>query len=295
MRIAIAIAMLLLLAAAAALPRPTVEGDGTGASSMVYVRTEDGAQVDLWVEGERVGLTPQRFRMPPGVYFLTAWAPGRAPVLDRLEVRPGQDTGIVIQNPRLDAGRFPNDFARIVAAQARHKDNMHLWGIMAGLTQTHEDYLGVKKMAPGPITTDLLFIYAEGRWQLARGFPDRALQMCDAGLEIEPRASFLWRLRASALMTQGRTERAFEAAAQAVNVDPHNPDNYVLRGEIKRARHDPYGAQLDFLAALELDENHPGAAKGLDAATDQAHAPAPARDDAPTSPPATAPAGQPGP
>jgi Flp pilus assembly protein TadD len=270
--------LLAMLATAAALAQRENAPAPVNGAQPVDIVTANGRQTEVWLDGEPLGLTPVNTELPPGVYFLTAYAEGLEPVLRPLEVRAGGRTHSSLRDLPLTDARFPVVFEEIVLSHRRLPDNAHILLIAANLAADPQDYASLIALLPPGHEDAATHALAKGRNQVRTGDLQGALATIDEALARHERVAGLWRIKTRLLTQLGRPREAVLAGHRAVGTEGLNAENFVARGLAHLAAGSVAEGREDLQRALELDPGHPRAQRALadTYAPTQSHATEPA-------------------
>ncbi|MBI5154702.1 PEGA domain-containing protein [Candidatus Poribacteria bacterium] len=248
-------------------PSPPSAASREARPERVEVRTRHGMQMDVWIDGERRGVTPLRMALRPGNYYLTSGAEGLEPVLRRFAVKPGGRSINVVTDVPMTTARFPAIFKELVLACREYPQNAHLLILACLLTNSQEDFDGLAVRIPKPLAGDPTLLMARARMALSADRLEETDALLGQAVAADRRLAGPWRMRSYALQRWGRPEEALAAANEAVLIEPLNGENFAVRGEAQLALGDRHAARLDFERALELRPGHSRATEGLKAAT----------------------------
>ena len=237
------------------------------------VRTRNGRQMDVWIDGRRIGLTPLKLQLAPGTYFLTAGSDGVEPVLRKLEVLAGGEQVAVLNDLPLVSERLPAVIQEIMGGFREYPDNPHVRILAALLTTDRTDHQRLLASLPQDLQRDATVLLSKARWALTDNKPVEALQFIEEALHRESQMAGLWRMKAWTLIELGRMEDATKAAEMAVRLEPMHADSFVARGDVYRAAGEPEFARLNYERALELQPGHELALRGLAGVGRRAEAP----------------------
>lgn len=255
--------LLLIAALLAAAPSPAANApsDRPARPAPVEVRivTRSGAQMDVWVDGRRLGVTPIMLRTPPIGLLITAGAPGLEPIVHSIDITTEPSQTVTLVDRPLSSERFPLLFAAMVEAQALHPGNPHIVVLASTIAQDGLDAANLVNGLPAAVRQEAMTLYAAGRASLLLGRGTAALEFLDQAIEAEPRLGGLHRVRAQILLQMGEPDRAMADANRAVTLDPLNPDNFSSRAAVHRLAGDERAAQMDIERALELRPDDPKA------------------------------------
>jgi hypothetical protein len=248
------LALLLALAAPAPAqdPTPAPPADGSDGSVEVRIVTRDGAQMDVYLDGRRIGLTPIKLRTPPLDLVLSAGAPGVEPVIHELAIAPGEDRVVTLVDRPLSRERFPALYTAMVGAQHAHPQNPHLIVLAASVAQDGDDAARLINTMPKAMQDEPMVLYAAARASLLLGRTDAALELLGRACEAEPRMGGLERVRAQILLGAQGPQAALPPANRAVLLEPANADNFTSRAAIHQALGDLRAAEMDVVQALAL-------------------------------------------
>lgn len=224
----------------------------------VAIRTVNNLQLDVWIDGRRVGFTPLRTRLAPGTYLLTAGTEGVEPVISLVEVPVELPSGDVTQTTLIDdriliPERFPIVFAHMARSFQQHPDNPHFILLAMLLTQDREDFEGLLEMLPPNLRNDPMVALAQAAWQAEEGNIEGGLETLREATELEPGFAALWRAKTRLALRLGDVDRAFAHSGQAVAMESTNPQNYHTRARVYDAMENERGARYDRERARELE------------------------------------------
>lgn len=233
------------------------------AKETMTIRTREGRQMDVWLDGRRMGLTPLKLELRPGTYFLTAGADGLEPILRRMEVQAGGEQLTVLADRALAAERLPMVVEEIMAAFRAQPANAHVRILAALLTTDRRDHSQLLDSLPPGLGSDPTVLLSRARWAMTDGQPGAALALVEEALHREARMASLWRMKAWALIELGRNAEAKDASELAVRIDPLHADSFVVRGDVHRAAGELEFARLNYERALDLQPDNQRALRGL--------------------------------
>jgi hypothetical protein len=258
--------LLLILAMLLVLPfglpgQETRAGSGSQAGSpqvrSVNIATLNGCQLDVWVDGRRVGQTPVRARLAPGFIVLTAGNEGFEPVILETEVHaqvpPGTMQTILIEDRVIEADRFPLVFRQLVTGMMNHPENAHIKMLATLLTQDREDFEGLKEMIPEEHHGDPIMMIADAGWLAREGDVDGAVRMLEDAGQINPGLASVWRAQARLMMRMDNLDDAAIIAGRAVVLEQANPQNDRTRALIAESAGQERAAELDREEARTLE------------------------------------------
>lgn len=240
---------------------PEAEAPATASESLVRsvaFRSVNEMQLDVWIDGERAGLTPFRARLAPGRYLVTAGSEGLEPVISVVEVPEeipeGSRQTTMLDDRILTTERFPLVFAHMARSFQEHPDNPHFILLAMLMTQEREDFDGLLEMLPAVHRDDPLLAVAEAAWVAESGDIEGALDLLDGAARYEPELAAVWRARARLALRGGDIDKAFADAGQAVALEPSNPQNFRTRARVYDAMENERAARYDREQATELED-----------------------------------------
>lgn len=243
----------LLLLASIQIAAASAEDRSTSpALARVQFMAQGGMQLDLWVDGRRVGFTPVTVPLALGKYQIVAHTEGIVPVIQRYTVAQARPQASILPVIPLDArthslahdeveqfrAGHPGDVGAILAQMYLNADPMHGL-ILAG---------DVERLAP----KDPVGMAMRARAQLNAGNPAEAQELADAAVYALPHVGLVWRTRAAVLLTTGHLQEALDAANQSVLVEPGAWRNLRLRAGIHQKLGNERAAANDSARADEI-------------------------------------------
>lgn len=230
----------------------TTDSQTTATQVRIQFEAIQGRQLEVWMNGQPVGLTPIEATLPPGDYLLTASAEGIVPVLERVSLVPGNPYKLVLPVESLTTTNYNIAANRVVRANEAQPNNAHVRLIASMMgsdaTDVYTQLGAAERLRPESAMGYLI----RSRWTLREEKFEQALELAEKGLAIEPRHAALHRQKARALAQLGRYAAALDAANKAVELDAREWQGYQVRAVIHRAKEDDASARADILAALEL-------------------------------------------
>ena len=179
-------------------------------------------QMDVWIEGERVGYTPVTVELPVGRHFATLGADGVQPVFLQLDVTDTEEhlamfTPEVITEENLEEFR-----AQVDEKIAERPDDPSLYLLALSLIEDPAMIADYLDALDGLVEEDGVRDAHLARMYIHTRELNRALEHARRAVELEPEFGFTWRVKADALRLLGRNAEALEAAQKAVVLDPQN-------------------------------------------------------------------------
>lgn len=228
-------ALLFLMMLAAVLPAATP----TPAAPEVVVKIAStaGSQMDVWLNGRRIGFTPVEKRLPAGRYWLTASAESIMPLMQAIDVRPSPHPyqGILLPAVPVTQENYREVGQWVLSEIPKQRGNPHL--VLMALQLTRDPAESAKllevadKALPGDPMADVLRAQAVGR----SGRLADALVAADRAVAAANYVAAAWRVRADVLRALGRPEEALDSANRAVTLDPFDFRNLEMRARVHAA------------------------------------------------------------
>lgn len=241
-------------------PAATTKGDSPAGSeeqySTVMFRGADNRQFDVWIDGTRLGLTPISAEIPSGKRLLTASAEHLAPIIEFVDLNPGQEHDIILPVEMLTPQNYKRITENVASGLSSQPKNAHFL-LMASMTTTNAEEAtemldAADKLAPPNPTSKLL----RGRQlQLAKKYDD-SLAALEQGIILDNRHAALHRQKARTLAQMRRLADAKESATVAIELDPNDWQSYFTRGVIEAELGEKEKAKADYLKALTLSPNN---------------------------------------
>jgi hypothetical protein len=264
---ALALAAVLAASLRAQDPTPTSAEAALAApaeTGTVQITTESEQQVEVWIDGRRIGLTPLKGKVPAGERLITAGGEGLQPAIQRVTIMPGDSQRISLRTQPLVESSLGEVQASLIAEIERDPRNAHLH-LLRALTSTDPDVVlnslaQAEKLATGSPTAAMV----KANWMLRDKKGTEAVAALAPALEKAPRYAALHRTRAKALAVAGRDDEAMASADQAVQLDPRDWQNLYVRGIVRREKGDIAGAREDLQNALSLSPANAMVKKALD-------------------------------
>jgi len=222
-------------------------------SPTLQVQTKNGRQMEVWVDNERIGITPLIGRLSPGKHLMSCWNSGLEPIIQVVDIPEDDVQVLVIPDRPLKADRFPVMFERIIRAYQQFPENPHFKIIAASLAQTESDFQGMLGQMEEEDKDNALVLLADAKWAVYNEDFIVGLVTLKEAIDAEPRLAVTWRFRARVLTALKRYREAIAHADKAVVLEPQNAENFVVRGNAYRAMGKETDADLDYMYALELD------------------------------------------
>jgi len=220
-----------------AAPTPTPSASDVATTRTVEVRIDATGrlQMEVWINGERRGLTPLKTRIAVGDQYLTAVAESVEPFMAIVEVPDVENQALTIPSVPLTGQNYALSSERLVREIAYNPKNVHLMIIALFQATDPEDtrlLLGrADKAAPGDPVVDVLrakFLAKNEKWAEARAAADRAVKAM-------PEYGYLWRARAEVLLSSGQGDVGLESINEAMIREPFGWRNLRVRARIQDA------------------------------------------------------------
>lgn len=233
-------------------PASDVNQEPENPYSEVSFRNPAGFQMEVWVNGNRLGFTPLTVRLQPGPHWISISADSIIPIMQTTMIRdkPSQ----VVHIPpapvtRDDYVRVQNNLNQTILNGPK---DPHLILIALHLCiDVEEGYRLLERMDRG-MPGDPMGEFLRGMILLMDDQPDDALAATERGLAKLPKVAFGWRVRAEALAELGQLEEAIDAANQAMIEDPHCWRNLRIRAKIHELAGNTIAAEADAERAEEM-------------------------------------------
>lgn len=234
------------------------KADDANTSFALRLRAAQDRQLEVYLDGVRVGLTPQEMRIRAGEYVLTASAEGVRPVIHPLRIEPSPETiDLVLPVFPMTDTALPAVRADLRSAWEKSKGNGHLMAILAMISTDKKDVDDLIAKAEKVLTGNNPTIsLIKSRWMLVDKRAEDALAIVDSALAKEPNNVQLLRQKARICAVLERNKEAVAAADEAVRIDPQDWQSYHVRGICRRESDDRAGAREDLERALLLSENN---------------------------------------
>lgn len=256
------LALILMAGLLAAQEQPAAQ-EPESTEETVNIKTRNGQQMDVWLNGKRAGLTPLTLQLEPGTYFLTAGGDGLEPIMRPMLIQPGGEQLTSLNDRALEPERMSAVADEIMKAFRARPGNPHIRILAALITTDRKDHTQLLESLPPDLQSDPTVLLSRARWALTDGDPNRALSLVDEGLHREARLAGLWRMKAWILVDLGRADEAKEAAESAVRLDPMHADSFVARGDALSAAGEEKFARLNYERALDLQPGNRLALRSL--------------------------------
>ncbi|MCC6546971.1 hypothetical protein IT570_07365 [Candidatus Sumerlaeota bacterium] len=227
-------------------------------------------QMEVWLSGRRLGITPFATRLEPGSYYLTACAEAIQPVMQPFEVKAKGDRMVVLPTAPVTAENLPDVVKQVIRTIQTTPANNHFTIISLHLATDPQDFqtlLGrADEQLPGDPIVDLL----RARRLMKDQKINEALLASDRALKKLPRLAYAWRVRAEVLLASGDGKAALEAANEAVLSEPRGYRNVQVRAQVNAALNNPMAAKndtemadklYDAMAEIPYQQNAPQAGK----------------------------------
>ncbi|HMX62485.1 MAG TPA: tetratricopeptide repeat protein [Candidatus Sumerlaeota bacterium] len=237
-----------------AAPEPVKFGEALTTRTLVNVRFETPAaiQMEVWLDGKRLGFAPFTEKVAVGNHYLTAITEGIQPVMQSLTVGAKGDQMVILPTAPLTAESVPDVLKQVIRTIETTHPNNHLTIIGMHVTPAPDDFhtllSRIDQQLPGDPVVDVL----RGRRLMKEQKLDEALAATDRALRKLPRVAHAWRVRAEVLLASGDAKSALEAANEAVLLEPQYYRNVQVRAQIHRALDNPTAAKNDVAMADKL-------------------------------------------
>ena len=211
-------------------------------------------QMDVWLDGNRLGTTPLRTKLPAGRYFLSASADAIVPVLQPFEVGDGGAQMAVLPARPVTTENYDAVSQDVFRTILHFPDNAHLLLIALYLTFDEEEAERLLARADRALEEDATLEALRARYHLRAGRFREALAASERAIGLEGTHAMAWRVRADILAEMGEMDRALSAANHAVVQEPNGWRNLRTRARIHTELGNDRNARLDTERADELYE-----------------------------------------
>lgn len=252
MLLRIAVLLSLLFAAGAARAQAVDDSPTTGTPQTVVFRAVGDVQMDVWLNGERAGITPFETELKPGNYYLTVACEGMLPIMERYTVTGASGVVSILPADPLTTENYMPALKQITYNLAQMQDNPHL--IMIGILHNTDqiDRKILLQQAEVLIDKDPLLDILRARVYLDDGKLAEAEKAAVRATETNPDYALAWRTLATVLVQQGNLYEAQEVANQAVILEPNHWRNLRIRAVVYSKMGNDNAAQNDKERADEL-------------------------------------------
>jgi len=148
-------------------------------------------------------------------------------------------------------------YRRILAAQPKHPDALHLLGFLAHQVGRHESAADLIRQAIAVNPTDLIYHINLGNALVAQGHLDEAMATYHGALRLKPDFAVAYHNLGVALKAQGRLDEAVAAYRRALEIDPGYVDAHNNLGALLQERGEFAEAVALYRRALHLSPGHP--------------------------------------
>ncbi|MEQ8820015.1 MAG: PEGA domain-containing protein [Sumerlaeia bacterium] len=234
----------------------------------VIFETQSGRQMEVWVDGRRLGSTPLRHALMPGNYYLSAGGEGVVPILREFVVfSHGDKQTLGIKDEPLTSKNYFPAVGVLAEARGERPDNVHLEVLALSMVFEEEKFDTLLGRLPESVREgDPMVLYLRARRELEdRKDPTQALHLTNRAIKGDETFAPAYRLKAKLMLEMAGPEEARKAAERAALLDPRNPESYVLRGKASVELEEEAYARLDFEHALRLRPGYAEAEAALEA------------------------------
>ncbi len=219
-------------------------------------------QLEVSIDGVRIGITPCRAELKPGRYFLTASAEGVEPLMQYVDItsQPGQKA--LLPTRPLSIKQLEPLRETVLDVVAKTKLNPHMIRIAMLLSVNDEEKGYLIKQADRVTPDDPVVDAIRSRQLLADKQYQEALEAADRSVEKLKMFSQGWRAKALAHLALGEKQEALRAAHNAVINEPYGWLNLRVRADIYKAMDNKRAADNDLKREQEILEELKNPPKG---------------------------------
>ncbi len=199
---------------------------------VVKFRAMGDLQVDVWLNGDRAGITPFNKKLVPGEYLLTAMAEGIQPISQVYTVEDKDNMLANLPVAPLTQDNYEIVKKYIVQLTQKLPGNSHplIMALFTAMDSEEKSYLFTQ--IDKVIQDDPIVNIIRARYFLDIGRETEALELTEKSLEEYPELAFAWRTHAIVLLQQGRFDEALDAANYAVILEPNAWRNLRIRAVV---------------------------------------------------------------
>lgn len=230
------LAVFLLCAFSSAFPAPAMAPGGesaptTGTAQLKLVRFEnpDGLQLDVWVNGRRVGFTPTEARLAPGVHRLTLSAEMMVPVVSEIQITDKRKQDLSLQVSPLTRDNYEQAAAQVMENIIKNAKDPSMYLMALFLASDVDEGMELLRRAEDVLVNDPVLETLRARVLLTAGELEKAREASDRAVQSHPSLAYAWRVRSEILRKQRQFADALEAAEKAVELEPACWLNYRSR------------------------------------------------------------------
>lgn len=241
-------------------------GEDTATSATLRVvrfQAPGNLQLEVWLDGERLGFTPFSKELTPGDHYLTASAEALQPVMQDFAIGARANQVAIIPVLPLTTENHPEAVRRLIETIKTQPPNRHFRIMGLYLATDPDDVKTLLEIADKEMPGDAMVDLLRARVMLRGGDTNGALASTDRALPALAQVAFAWRMRAEALLAADRAGEAIDAANQAVILEPNGFRNLRVRARANEAVGKTAAARNDAERATSLYEELHRAAEGL--------------------------------
>ncbi len=222
---------------------------------VVRFRATGELQLDVWLDGQRAGITPFEKKLAPGTYFVTAGTEGIEPLIQDFEItgRPNQ-LAFLPASP-VTTESYARSLRELTSHLRQRPEHPHLLMLSALLVADQQEReLLLTQLGKVYKEEDFLEKALRARVLLERGREEAAWEEAGDAVELNRDFAYGWRTLAVVLAQRGELEEALGAAHKAVMLEPNAWRNLRVRAVVYSKKGMDRQAEKDMEIARELFE-----------------------------------------